>query len=131
MWPSPLPRGGALLGTLCMGVYLAMCLCSGLGWPYVCLKRYACCTCYAVHDALGTQVVWRTIQVEWLLLERTPPTIHCLVQGKVGYFAHNTLGMGWGYPCIVILEGALCFSSKGLGNRLCGRIKMIGYHGLR
>ena len=42
MLPSPLPRGGALLGTLCMGVYLAMCLCSGLGWPYGCLKQNAC-----------------------------------------------------------------------------------------
>ena len=39
MLPSPLPRGGALLGTLCMGVYLAMCLCSGPSWPYVCLKK--------------------------------------------------------------------------------------------
>ena len=36
--PSPLPRGGALLGTLCMGVYLAMCLCRGPGWPYVCFE---------------------------------------------------------------------------------------------
>ena len=57
MLPSPLPRGGALLGTLCMGVYRAMCLCNGLVEPYVCLKRDACCTCYAVHDALGTQVI--------------------------------------------------------------------------
>ena len=39
MLPSPLPRGGALLGTLCMGVYLAMCLCNGPGWPYVCLNK--------------------------------------------------------------------------------------------
>ena len=38
MLPSPLPRGGALLGTLCMGVYLAMCLCRGPGWPYVCFE---------------------------------------------------------------------------------------------
>ena len=38
MLPSPLPRGGALLGTLCMDVYLAMCLCRGPGWPYVCFE---------------------------------------------------------------------------------------------
>ena len=61
MLPSPLPRCGALLGTLCMGVYVAMCLCNGLVDPYVCLKRDACCTRNVVHDALGTQVVWRTI----------------------------------------------------------------------
>ena len=39
MLPSPFPRGGALLGTMCMGVYLPMCLCNGPGWPYVCLKK--------------------------------------------------------------------------------------------
>ena len=39
MLPSPLPRGGALVGTLCMGVYLAMCLCRGPSWSYVCLKE--------------------------------------------------------------------------------------------
>ena len=38
MLPSRLPRGGALLGTLCMGVYLAMCLCRGPSWPYVCFE---------------------------------------------------------------------------------------------
>ena len=38
MFPSPLPRGGALLGTLCMGVYLALCLCRGPGWPYICFE---------------------------------------------------------------------------------------------
>ena len=101
MLPSPLPRGGVLLGTLCMGVYLAMCLCNGLFEPYVYIKRDACCTCYDVHDALGTQVVWRTIRVKWLLLERTPPAIHCFVKGKAGYFACNMLSTGWGYPCIV------------------------------
>ena len=114
-----------------MGVYGAMCLCNGLVEPYVCLKRYACFTCYVLHDALGTQVVWRTIRVEWLLLERTPPAIHDVVRGKVGYFAHNTLGTGWGYPCIVSMEGAHRFSSKGLGNSLCSHSKMIGYHWLR
>ena len=39
MLPSPLPRCGELLGTLCMGVYLAMCLCRGRGWPYVCFEE--------------------------------------------------------------------------------------------
>ena len=68
MLPSPLPKGGAILGTLCMGVYLAMCLCNGLDWPYVCVKEMHVCSHYVVHGALGTQVVWKTIEVEWLLL---------------------------------------------------------------
>ena len=84
-----------------------------------------------MHDALGTQVIWKTIQVEWLLLERTPPAIRYFVQGKVGYFAPNMLGTGWGYLCIVSMEGALCFSSKGLGNSHYGHNKMIGYHWLQ
>ena len=88
-------------------------------------------TCDAVHDAFGTRVVWKTIRVEWLLLERTPPAIHCFVLGKVGYFAHNTLGKGWGYPYTVSMEGALCFNRKGLGSGLCGHKKMIGYLSLR
>ena len=48
----PLPRGGAILGTSCMGVYLAMCLCNGLDWPYVCVKVMHVCSHYAVHGAL-------------------------------------------------------------------------------
>ena len=52
------------------------------------------------------------------------------VRGKVGYFAHNMLGKGWGYSCIVGMEGALCFSSKVLGLSLCGHSKVIGYHWL-
>ena len=127
MLPSPLPRGDALLGTLCMGVYVAMCLCNGLVEPYVCLKRDACFARYAVHDALGTQVIWKTIRVEWLLLERASPTIHYFVQGKAGYFAHNTLSKVWGYACIVGMEGALRFSSRGLGHGLCSSSKVVGY----
>ena len=112
-----------------MGVYFAMCLCNGLIEPYVCMNRDACCTLYVVHDALGTQVVWKTIRVEWLLLERTVPAIRYFVQGKAGYFAHNMLGTGWGYPCIVSLkEGALCFSIQGLGVSLGGHGKVSGYH---
>ena len=65
------------------------------------------------------------------MVERTPPAIHCFVMGKVGYFACSILGKGWGYPCIVSMEGALHFSSKGLGNSLCGHSKMIGYHWLQ
>ena len=81
-----------------------------------------------MRDALGTQVVWKTIRVEWLLQERTLPAIHFFVQRKVGYFAHNTLGTGWGYPCIVSTkEGALNFSIKGLGVSLGGLSKISGY----
>ena len=79
-------------------------------------------------DAFGTRVVWKTIRVKWLLLERTPPAIHGFVLGKVGYFAHNTLGKGQVYPCIVSMEGALCLSGKGVGNSLCGHSKMIGHN---
>ena len=85
----------------------------------------------AVHDGCGTQVVWKTIRVEWLLMERTPPACICLCLGEVGYFAHTTLSKVWGYSCIVGMERALHFSSKGLGNSLCGHIKMIGYHWLQ
>ena len=132
MLPSPLLRGGALLGTLCMGVYLTMCLFNGLVEPYVCLKRDACCTCYVVHDTLGTKVVWKTIRVKWLLLERAPPAIHCFVQGRVGCFAHNTLGTGWGYLCIVSTkEGALHFNIRGLGMSFGGQSKVSGYCLLR
>ena len=54
------------------------------------------------------------------------------VLGKVGNFAHNTLGKGWGYPCIVSMkEGALCFSSKGLGVSFGGHSKVSGYCLLR
>ena len=67
-------------------------------WPSLTLcmfeKEMHVYTSDAVHDAFGTRVVWKTIQVEWLLLERTPPTIPCFVLGKVGYFAHNMLGKG-------------------------------------
>ena len=109
-----------------------MCLCNGLEWPYVCLKRDACFTLYVVHDALGTHVIWKTIQVEWLLLERTPPTICSFVQGKVGYFAQNMLGTVWGYPCIVSMkEGALCFIINGLGVSGGCYSKVSGYHLLR
>ena len=52
------------------------------------------------------------------------------VLGEVGYFAHNMLGKVWGYSCIVGLEGALRFSSKGLGHSLCSHSKVIGYHWL-
>ena len=81
-----------------------------------------------MHDALGTQVIWKTIRVEWFLLEKTPPAIHYFVQGKVGYFAHNMLGMGWGYPCIVSMkEGALHFSIKGVGLSFGGHSKVSCY----
>ena len=116
MLPSPLPRCGALLGTLCKGVYLAMCLCSGFGWPFVCLKRNACFSHDVVHDACGTRVVWKTIRVEWLLLERTPPAIHCFVQGKVGYFAHNSIANILGYQCTVLPKLSVhCVDIRGVG----------------
>ena len=50
------------------------------------------------------------------------------VLGKVGYFAHNMLGKGWYYPCIVSTEDALRFNSKGLGHSLCSHSKVISYH---
>ena len=84
-----------------------------------------------MHDACGTQVVWETIRVEWRLMERTPPACICLCLGEVGYFVHNTLGKGWGYLCIVGMEGALHFSSKGMGHSRCSHSKVIGYHWLR
>ena len=54
------------------------------------------------------------------------------MQGKVGYLAHNTLGMGWGYLCIMSMkEGALYFSIKGLGVSFGGHSKVNGYCLLR